>query len=128
VIQLLSRLTRIALASAFAAAALVAALPAAAQEGKVVLINVFEVPAAADQETLRLWERSRDFLKSQPGFISTRLHRNLDPDGRFRYVNVAEWESASAFRAASEGMSRFLGTKWPEGVRYTPSLFRVVAQ
>ena len=67
----------------------------------VVLINAFEVPAGADEEFVRGWENGRDFLRKQEGFISTRLHRSLSPTADFRYVNVALWTSAEAFRAAT---------------------------
>jgi len=67
----------------------------------VILINAFEVPEGQDDEFLASWERSRDFLRKQPGYLTTRLHRSLAPDADFRYVNVARWESAAAFRAAT---------------------------
>lgn len=38
--------------------------------------------------------------RQQPGFGSTTLHQALAPDADFRFVNVARWESAEAFRAA----------------------------
>ncbi|WP_051644775.1 antibiotic biosynthesis monooxygenase family protein [Labrenzia sp. DG1229] len=59
----------------------------------VTLINVFEVPADQIDTTVEFWEKSRDFLRQQPGYISTRLHRALAPDARFQLINVAIWES-----------------------------------
>ena len=67
----------------------------------VILINAFEVPEGQDEQFLASWERSRDFLRTQPGYLSTKLHRSLAPDADFRYVNVAHWESAAAFRTAT---------------------------
>ena len=70
----------------------------------VILINPFEVPEGAnDEDFLRGWERAADYMRQQPGFMSTRLHRALAPDARFRFVNVAEWESPQAFQAAVGG-------------------------
>ena len=67
----------------------------------VILINPFEVPDGTnDQDFLRGWERAADYMRQQPGFVSTRLHRALRPDARFRFVNVAEWESPQDFQAA----------------------------
>ena len=67
----------------------------------VVLINPFEVPEGMDdEEFLRGWERAADFMRQQPGFLSSRLHRALAPDARFRFVNVAEWASPKEFEAA----------------------------
>lgn len=67
----------------------------------VVLINAFEVPEGEDDAFLESWERGREFLRKQPGYLSTRLHRSLSPTADFRFVNVARWESAEAFQAAT---------------------------
>ena len=65
-----------------------------------VLINVFEVPGNKLDETIASWEKARDFLKAQPGFISTKLHRSLAPSARFQLVNVALWETPADYQAA----------------------------
>jgi heme oxygenase (mycobilin-producing) len=67
----------------------------------VVLINAFEVPAGEDEAFLQSWERARQFLSTQDGYLSTRLYRSLSPQADFRFVNVALWESAQAFQAAT---------------------------
>ncbi len=67
----------------------------------VVLINAFEVPDGQDEAFLAAWERARAFLATQPGYLSTRLHRSLSPAADFRFVNVAVWQSPQAFRAAT---------------------------
>jgi heme-degrading monooxygenase HmoA len=67
----------------------------------VILINPFEVSAGTnDDEFLRGWERAAEYMRRQPGFVSTRLHRALSPDARFGFVNLAEWESPQAFQGA----------------------------
>ena len=67
----------------------------------VILINPFEVPDSTDdEEFLRGWQRAADYMRQQPGFVSSRLHRALPPDARFRFVNIAEWESPQDFQAA----------------------------
>lgn len=66
----------------------------------VVLINPFEVPEGKDEEFLAEWEAAKAFMERQPGYVSTRLHRSLDPHARFRFINVAEWEIAEHFQAA----------------------------
>jgi heme-degrading monooxygenase HmoA len=67
----------------------------------VILINPFEVPAGTDDEDfLRGWERAAEYMREQPGFVSSRLHRALGPDARFRFVNIAEWASPHDFQAA----------------------------
>ena len=67
----------------------------------VVLINAFEVPEGEDDAFLSSWEQARTYLADQPGYLSTRLHRSLSPSAEFRFVNVALWESAQAFQAAT---------------------------
>ncbi len=91
----------------------------------VVLINTFEVPEAEDEEFLAGWERQREFLSAQPGYLATRLHRSLSPDADFRFVNVARWESARAFRdATSRPEFRYA----PVPFRFHASLYEVVRE
>jgi heme oxygenase (mycobilin-producing) len=67
----------------------------------VTLINPFVVPeGTGDEDFLRGWQRAADYMQEQPGFVSSRLHRALAPDARFRFINIAEWESPSDFQAA----------------------------
>ena len=67
----------------------------------VVLINAFEVPVGKDEAFLEGWEKARAYLGTQEGYRSTRLHRSLSPGADFRFVNIALWESAEAFQAAT---------------------------
>ena len=90
---------------------------------KPILLNPFEVPAAQDG-FLNGWETAAEYMRSQPGFISARLHRALIPEARFGFVNLAEWESPEHFRAAvsSEEFQRLARTGPPS----YPSLYEVV--
>jgi heme-degrading monooxygenase HmoA len=90
----------------------------------VILINPFEVPAGTDDEFLRGWERAADYLRQQPGFVSSRLHRALRPDARFRFINVAEWASPQEFEAAvtSEQFREIAKGAGPG----SPSLYEIV--
>jgi heme oxygenase (mycobilin-producing) len=66
-----------------------------------VLINPFEVPEGVDDDRfLERWGRAANFMRSQPGFVESRLHRAVSPNPRFRFVNVAKWESPQDFHAA----------------------------
>ena len=93
----------------------------------VILINPFDVPEdVADDDFLRGWERAADYMRRQEGFISSRLHRAVTPDARFRFVNLAEWASADAFRAAvSSGEFAELAKRGPQGA---PALYEVVRE
>ena len=69
--------------------------------GPITLINVFEICPDDVERFMQQWRERADFLGRQPGFRSLRLHRALNPDSRFQLVNVAEWDSAEALRAAT---------------------------
>ena len=90
----------------------------------VVLINPFEVPPENDDEFLKGWERAANYMRRQPGFISSRLHRALSPEARFRFINVAEWESPQHFQAAvdNEEFRRMAARSAPN----YPALFETV--
>jgi heme-degrading monooxygenase HmoA len=91
----------------------------------VTLINPFEVSAAtADEDFLGGWEQAADYMRQQPGFVSTRLHRALAPDARFRFINVAEWASPQEFQAAV-GSERFREIAKRAGPS-SPALYEVV--
>jgi heme-degrading monooxygenase HmoA len=98
--------------------------PTATSESAVVLINPFEVPAGADEEFIASWEAAPDYLRGQPGYLHTRLHRSILPDADFRFVNIAEWESAEAFRAAVESRGFQQAGRPPYPAH--PALYRVV--
>jgi heme-degrading monooxygenase HmoA len=66
----------------------------------VVLINSFEVPEGKDEAFLAEWEAAKAFMERQPGYVATRLHRSLVPHARFRFINVAEWETVESFQTA----------------------------
>jgi heme oxygenase (mycobilin-producing) len=91
----------------------------------VVLINPFEVPEGREQEFLKGWQQAAEHLRQAPGFLSTRLHESLDPQAKFRFVNVAEWESPQHFQAAmSSEVFQQMRSQMP-WVAY-PALYRVV--
>ena len=90
----------------------------------VILINPFEVSPEKDDEFLQGWERAAEYLRQQRGFISTRLHRALSPEARFRFINVAEWESPQDFQAAV-GNEQFRRMAAGAAPNY-PALFEVV--
>ena len=91
----------------------------------VVLINAFEVPAGQDAAFLEGWERARDYLSTQQGYLATRLHRSLTPNAEFRFVNVALWESQQAFRAAT-AQPEFEGASIP--FPFHASLYEVIRE
>lgn len=94
-------------------------------DGPVVLINRFTVPADDAARFLAAWTADSDFMKLQPGFISTQLHQGIA--GSDVWLNYAVWESTDSFRAAftSAGFQDRLGA-YPSSAETSPHLFRKV--
>jgi heme-degrading monooxygenase HmoA len=92
----------------------------------VILINAFEVPGDQAGQFMAAWEKARDYLRSQPGYIDTTLHRALTPDADFQFVNVARWQTAAAFLAATQSQGFRESAIGLVGYRTHPSLYRVV--
>ena len=70
----------------------------AIEAGPVVLVNVVTLDKADEQTFLKTWQDDAAFMKRQPGFISTQLHRALGESPT--YLNYAVWESTAHYRAA----------------------------
>jgi heme-degrading monooxygenase HmoA len=68
----------------------------------VVFINCFEVPIGREDAFLAMWNEIDDYMQGHPGFRWRRLYRSLATPSRFRYVNVAEWDTAEQFDAAHD--------------------------
>ncbi|HMD55956.1 MAG TPA: antibiotic biosynthesis monooxygenase family protein [Solirubrobacteraceae bacterium] len=95
-------------------------------DGPVVLINQFNVTAADAALLLEVWADDAEFMKTQPGFISTQLHRGTS--GSTTFMNVAAWESAralgDAFRSP-EFQERV--ARYPDSTVAAPHVFQKVA-
>lgn len=92
----------------------------------VVLINLFSLAAADEDGFLATWSEDAAFMKAQPGFISTQLHRAVGPSPT--YLNYAVWETMAHF-AAAFGHPDFLNklAAYPASAVATPHLFQKVA-
>jgi heme-degrading monooxygenase HmoA len=64
----------------------------------VVLVNLFTVAEADIPELMSAWEKDANWMKQQPGFLSTQLHCAIG--GSHMFMNYAVWESVGTFRAA----------------------------
>jgi heme-degrading monooxygenase HmoA len=92
----------------------------------LVLINAFEVPADEAGQFIAAWEKTRDYLQSQPGYVDTELHQAVTPGADFPFVNVARWESAEAFRTATQSPGFRESAAGLAGYRPHPALYRIV--
>ena len=64
----------------------------------VVLVNIFQVAEQDIPSLLKAWETDANWMKQQPGYISTQLHQGIA--GSTVFMNYAVWESVAHFRAA----------------------------
>ena len=92
----------------------------------VVLVSVFTLDQADEQVFLDAWRNDAAFMKQQPGFIHTQLHRALGESPT--YLNCAVWESTAAFRAAfTHPEFRAHLSAYPSSAVASPHLFQKVA-
>ena len=92
----------------------------------VVLVNLFTVAAPDVAALLQAWEADANWMKQQPGYISTQLHRAVGESCVF--LNYAVWESVAHFKAAfgHPDFRAALGA-YPSSVVASPHLFEKIA-
>ena len=94
--------------------------------GAVVLVNVFTLNKVDEPALLKAWQADAEFMKQQPGFISTQLHRATGESPT--YLNYAIWESTAHFRAAFSHPQFQAGlAAYPNSTVASPHLFQKVA-
>lgn len=92
----------------------------------VTLINVFTVDAADVEQLMAAWEHDANWMKLQPGYISTQLHRGIG--GSTTFLNYAVWESVAHFRAAFSHPDFMTALDaYPSSAIASPHLFSKVA-
>ena len=91
-----------------------------------VLINIFTVGSADVDTLLAAWEHDGNWMKKQPGYISTQLHRGIG--GSCTFLNYAVWESVDHFRRAFTN-PEFQGAlaAYPSSAVAMPHLFTKIA-
>lgn len=97
-----------------------------ATESPVILVNLFTVDEKDVEALLKAWEYDGNWMKKQPGYISTQLHRGIA--GSTVFLNYAVWESVEHFRAAftHPDFINALGA-YPSSAVAQPHLFTKVA-
>ena len=97
-----------------------------ADDGPIVLMNQFSVAPEDVEGFLEVWADDAAFMKQQPGFISTQLHRGTA--GSCTFMNVAVWESSRALGEAF-GSPEFQerAARYPESAVAAPHVFQKVA-
>ncbi len=95
-------------------------------DGSVVLINVFTIDPADEDALLTAWSNDAEFMRAQPGYISTQMHKAVG--GSATYLNYAVWESVESFRSAftNPEFQQRIG-RYPDSATVSPHLFEKLA-
>lgn len=96
------------------------------EDGSIVLINIFAIDLADEDALLAAWKHDADFMRTQPGYISTQLHKAIG--GSSTFINYAIWENVQSFRNAftnPEFQKRI--ADYPESAVASPHLFKKFA-
>jgi len=92
------------------------------EAGPVVLVNIFTVDAEDQDALVAAWQDDALFMKKQPGYISTQLHKAVGASSM--YINYAIWESVSHFRSAfSDPEFQKALSHYPSSAVTAPHLF-----
>jgi len=92
----------------------------------VILVNVFQVAEADIPALLKAWENDANWMKKQPGYISTQLHQAIG--GSTLFLNYAVWESVAHFRAAFNHPDfKSSLEQYPSSTIASPHLFKRIA-
>lgn len=96
------------------------------EDGSIVLINVFTIDPKDEEALLKSWAHDAAFMKAQPGYISTQMHKAIGGSGT--YVNYAVWENVESFRNAftHPEFQKRIG-QYPENAIVSPHLFKKLA-
>jgi heme-degrading monooxygenase HmoA len=96
------------------------------EQGPIVFMNVFRVSPEYEAGFMEAWTDDGEFMKRQPGYISTQLHRGIA--GSHTFVNDAHWESTAAFRAAASNPDFQASlSRYPDSAVAAPHIFTRVA-
>ncbi|OAO03894.1 antibiotic biosynthesis monooxygenase family protein [Parasphingorhabdus sp.] len=96
------------------------------EAGPVVLVNIFTVDAEDQDALVAAWQDDALFMKKQPGYISTQLHKAVGASSM--YFNYAIWESVSHFRSAfSDPEFQKALSHYPSSAVTAPHLFEKIA-
>lgn len=97
-----------------------------AEAGPVVLVNVFTVDPADQDALLEAWRNDALWMKKQPGYISTQLHKAVGDSSM--YLNYAVWDSVEDFRTAfSNPEFQKALSHYPSSAVSAPHLFEKTA-
>jgi heme oxygenase (mycobilin-producing) len=97
----------------------------AASKPATVIVS-YKVKDEDADNFLNAWERANDFLKKQPGHVSTTLHRAMSSNPPFRFVNVAKWKTVEDFRKATQSVGYKEAAGWLSAYSVYASVYDTV--
>ena len=92
----------------------------------ITLVNIFTVAPEDADHLIRAWENDAKWMKKQPGYISTQLHRAIGQSSMF--MNYAIWDSVEDFRNAfNHPEFKETMAAYPSSAVASPHLFEKIA-
>jgi heme-degrading monooxygenase HmoA len=95
-------------------------------DDSVLFVNCMRFAPEQHDAAFMAWEQVNRYMVRKPGYRWHRLHRRLDDHAPFGLINVVEWESPQAWRAAHDAGFRAL-TEGELPFTAHPTLCRAVA-
>ncbi|WP_262694435.1 antibiotic biosynthesis monooxygenase family protein [Kordiimonas aquimaris] len=96
------------------------------ETGPVILVNMFTVDPDEQSALIDAWRSDALWMKKQPGYISTQLHKAVGESSV--YFNYAVWESVADFRTAfSNPEFQDALSHYPSSAVTSPHLFEKIA-
>jgi len=94
--------------------------------GPVVLVNLFTVDPKDQEALVEAWKADALYMKAQPGYISTQLHKAIGES--CMYLNYAVWDSVKDFRTAfAKPEFQDALSHYPSSAVTAPHLFEKIA-
>lgn len=96
------------------------------EAGPVVLVNLFTVDPGDEEAVVEAWRNDALWMKKQPGYISTQMHKAVGNSSMF--LNYAVWDSIADFRTAfSNPEFKNALSHYPSSAVTAPHLFEKIA-
>jgi heme-degrading monooxygenase HmoA len=68
----------------------------------ILLINPFEISADQIEPCLKMWHAACKVIVKDKGFIGVNFLKAIDPESKFKFINIAEWRSKNDIISAHE--------------------------
>jgi len=98
--------------------------------GGVTLINSFDVGPGREAAFVAMWHTLAAWFRTQPGYVSNRLHRAVSANAAYQFVNVVQWRSEAEYQAAHRSPEFLEQVQAPEWQEFPnrPALYEVILE